>query len=384
MVEKEFTERQLSKARKTNVYAYLLAQGEKFDNVGRSVRHAEHDSLMVNPNTGVANWYSQDITSFDNAIGFIMKFYPQSNYEETVQSLLDFVPGKEFIKHSNQMKSKAFERGAFNSKQIMPDTKTGLGCYDSGQLSEKCYSYLRDKRHISEELIDLLKSNSLISTDNRGNLLFNWYDPYSKEKNKVVGADLIGMIKRPIEKRIHKDLSNEKLERPYFKGIGMNSKRDWGFRFSAYYKADVPPTLYVSESPIESISYYELNKENLRGENSTFLSLAGSGTKAEAIYKSVELIKEQYPKADKVKVVMCMNYDDAGLKAIRGVKNDVEERGLPIHLFMELPLEKGMDFNEQLELKKTGNLNSRKEKEADKNEAKKIREKISEKEMVNS
>lgn len=53
------------------------------------MQHTLHDSLRANVKTGVVNWYSQGLNSYNNAINFVMTFY-QEPYEQVVTELLEY------------------------------------------------------------------------------------------------------------------------------------------------------------------------------------------------------------------------------------------------------------------------------------------------------
>lgn len=85
-----FSQKQLAIARRTNMLAYMQERGETFEKVSsKFLEHTLHDSMRANAKTGVVNWYSQGINSYDNAIDFVMTYY-QEPYEQVVRQLLDF------------------------------------------------------------------------------------------------------------------------------------------------------------------------------------------------------------------------------------------------------------------------------------------------------
>lgn len=85
-----FTKKQLDVARRTNMLAFMLEKGEIFEQVSsKFVEHVDHDSMRANIKNGIVNWYSEGISSYDNAIEFCMAYYNEP-YEDTVQQLLDY------------------------------------------------------------------------------------------------------------------------------------------------------------------------------------------------------------------------------------------------------------------------------------------------------
>ena len=71
-----------------------------------------------------------------------------------------------------------------------------------------------------------------------------------------------------------------------------------------------PITLFVTEAPIESLSLWELDKENLPN-NSFFLSLSGSGTKQETIWKTYKDLQNML-NINEGTIVMAVNNDKSG------------------------------------------------------------------------
>lgn len=85
-----FTKKQLDVARRTNMLAFMLEKGEIFEQVSsKFVEHVDHDSMRANIKNGIVNWYSEGISSYNNAIEFCMAYY-NDPYEDTVQQLLDY------------------------------------------------------------------------------------------------------------------------------------------------------------------------------------------------------------------------------------------------------------------------------------------------------
>lgn len=367
MAIKSFTERQLKKARHTNMYEYLLSRGEPLKKIGsgRYYEHGRHDSLRINTRTGVADWHSkQKLSSFDNAIAFAMELFNEP-YDKTVQSLLD-LDTKGLQKEKNTFKE--------TREPFRLDNLTVRGNYDTGKLDGSCFMYLKG-RGISEETIRVFEKRNLISTDSQGNLIYKRYDVLNNS-NEVVGADLQGVKKRPIEYRIKKDLDNEKLERAYFKLSALNNTVNSGFVFSTVKDFVEPPTLFTFEAPLEAMSYFEMNKDKLVGTNSWLLSQGGLNDRV--VYKHVEALMELYPKAEHIKLVLCPNHEDKGEEFIQKVRSHIKENYSNVKLYKDLPIVESFDHNEMLEMKLTRTtpetLPSRLEKQADKEAACVVRE----------
>ncbi|WP_242384645.1 DUF3991 domain-containing protein [Enterococcus faecalis] len=364
-----FSQKQLAIARRTNMLAYMQERGETFEKISsKFLEHTLHDSMRANAKTGVVNWYSQGISSYDNAIDFVMTYY-QEPYEQVVCQLLDF--------QFNQQKRYTLTKTA--NKQQEPrqeafrlDKLSITGNYDTGVLDEKGWDYLRS-RYLSDETIQEFVDKQMISSDNRHNILFKFSDIGKGKMGTVVGADVQGTYARPLAKRIKKTKENDlNLERKYFKGIALNSHGQRGFLFAKNVDFKEPITLYVTESPIESLSLYELDKEYLP-KNSFFLSL--SGLKEETLWRTCRDLSNTM-NCSIGRIVLAVNNDEAGKELVSNVhgtysKNAEMKENTTLTLYLPTAIEKG-DYNEVLEMQKTGRLASRELKEKEQQQAQQL------------
>lgn len=367
-----FTEKQLNYARTTNVFDFMLAQGESFDDSGTYWFHSEHDSLYVKKKTRIATWSSRNISSYKNAIEFISAFY-EMPYENAVQTLLDF--------RSEYHKDKQYTRSFYpleSTSYIPPFDRNviseKMGTFDTKVLDISGKNYLRS-RFIDDQIIAEFEKKKLITSDNQKNLLFNISDLGMGVTGQPVGAVVQGTYPKPLEKRIRQDKDGHmKLDRKYFKGMAKNSHSSRGFLFGFVESFNAPITLFVVEAPLEGISLYELKKEQLSGNN-WFLSL--NGLKEQTLWETAEILNTMF-KENGVTIVMALNNDEKGLEATKRMHMTYKNReDLKSNYKMELylPNLKNGDWNEMLEIQKTGKLNSRLEKQQDKAEAEKIVEK---------
>lgn len=368
---KVFTEKQLNYARKTNMLSYMLERGEPFKQISsKFVEHKEHDSLRANIKTGVVNWYSQNITSWNNAIELSMAFYNEP-FETTVEDLLQFQSTRRVMNQSIDKSSARQNVLESKTEPFNPKHISTMGNYDTSELGQKGRSYLKS-RYLSDETIDYLEKLNLVSTDNKNNLLFKHIDIGVGKTGNIVGCDIQGTYARSLEKRASlNDKGKLKLARKYFKGIGENSMNKRGFLFGVNVAYNVPLTLFITEGPIESASLFELQKESLP-VNSWFLSL--SGLKEDTFWETKGLLQE-LTKAPKVESILAVNNDEKGQEFVQDVHEtykDEREYQSAHTLKLLLPELENGDWNEMLELKKTGLLNSRAEKLKEKREAEKL------------
>ncbi len=361
------------------MFEYLLFRGEEFEKIsGKTYEHAAHDSMRANIKTGVVTWFSQydetrndKLTSFDNAIEFAMKVLHEP-YEKTVQQLLDF-------RSQNQVT--VTYQSAKNDLQ-QPFSMDNWLAEDLERLTVKGREYL-SSRFISTELISFLEKQHFLSSDSKNNLLFKWYEFRPFGKQIVVGADVVGTYRKPIEQRIHyQDLTKDKLKRATFKGIATGSKHTGGFYLSAGLDFKTEQHLFVFEAPIEALSYLELYKGRFP-KNCFFHAMAGM--KWQSVEERIKEIKEAFPEDSKLNVILCVNNDHEAKSFIEKIEKNYESTPQNEHRFelkKHLPKIAEGDWNEVLEYKKTGQLASRAQQESDIIEAQKVRRKLLEKQST--
>ena len=361
-----FSKKQIAVARRTNMYEYLQARGETFEKVSsKFMQHTLHDSLRANVKTGVVNWYSQGLNSYNNAINFVMTFY-QEPYEQVVTELLEYQFSQQRTKTTNQ------ERRC--SKPIQKTTPFTLeklskaGNYDTTTFDDQGRDYLKS-RHLSNETIQEFVDKKLVSSDNRHNILFKFSEIAKGQLGIPVGADIQGTYAIPLAKRIKTTADGTmELKRKYFKGIAENSHGNRGFLFGKNVDFRSPMTLFVTEAPIESLSLYELEKENLPA-NTWFLSL--SGLKEETLWQTYHDLSAVLG-TEEGEIVLAVNNDLPGrdfVKQIHQTYCQSETLKETTSLSLRLPpIEQG-DWNECLEKQKTGKLVSRQVKQEEQKKA---------------
>ena len=368
-----FSRSQMNIANHVNMYQYMTARGARWAKFSKTEDYlVEHDSMKAVRDTGVVTWYSHgELNSFNNAVAFAEQVYPNDNCDKLISSLLDF--GIEEMKHVKTRVRMPERQQASFSLQKIQQTKRGP-VTDTGKLNEAGRRYLIDKRFLSPETVDRFVQNGTITSDSMGNILFHWV-----EDHQTLGVDQQGVRKRPLKSRIQQKANGElKLKRPYYKGIGVNSASDSGFRFSAYQDPEgfrndpkSPINLYVCEAPIESLSLFELNQRALQAklapkENAIYLSM--SGLKQNAIYKEMDTRIKFFGQERPFNVIMSTNADQPGQQFIKRVLTDYKKLGKDypnVHWKLLQPNIENADWNEMLEYQKTGQLASRLEKQND-------------------
>ncbi len=192
--------------------------------------------------------------------------------------------------------------------------------------------YLVNERKIDERLVNWLFDKELIAQDQRKNIVFKWREQGGK--GEVVGADRQGTIK----------MDNK---RGSFKQILPNGKQHSGFTVDI----GKPETLYFFESPIDMLSYWSIQKENL--DNARLTSM--NGLKFKTLFQStIEAKKEGL---EIKKVVLGIDNDKAGHEFIKKLDSIVKWNIVEI----ALPPTLGEDWNN--ELKKLSTVSTAKTRE---------------------
>lgn len=361
-----FSKKQIAVARRTNMYEYLQARGETFEKVSsKFMQHTLHDSLRANVKTGVVNWYSQGINSYNNAINFVMTFY-QEPYEKVVTELLAYQFSQQRTTTTKQ--ERRFSEPIQKTTLFKLEKLSKAGNYDTDVFDEQGINYLQS-RHLSEETIQEFIDKKLISSDNRHNILFKFSEIAKGQLGVPVGADIQGTYEIPLAKRIKTTANGTmELKRKYFKGIAENSHANRGFLFGKNVDFQSPMTLFVTEAPIESLSLYELEKNNLPA-NTWFLSL--SGLKEATLWQTYHDLSEVLGTTEGA-IVLAVNNDSPGHDFVRQVHQTYRQSETlkeTTNLSLQLPpIEQG-DWNECLEKQKTGKLVSRQVKQEEQKKA---------------
>lgn len=361
-----FSKKQIAVARRTNMYEYLQERGETFEKVSsKFMQHTLHDSLRANVKTGVVNWYSQGINSYNNAINFVMTFY-QEPYEKVVTELLAYQFSQQRTTTTKQ--ERRFSEPIQKTTLFKLEKLSKAGNYDTDVFDEQGINYLQS-RHLSEETIQEFIDKKLISSDNRHNILFKFSEIAKGQLGVPVGADIQGTYEIPLAKRIKTTANGTmELKRKYFKGIAENSHANRGFLFGKNVDFQSPMTLFVTEAPIESLSLYELEKNNLPA-NTWFLSL--SGLKEATLWQTYHDLSEVLGTTEG-EIVLAVNNDSPGHDFVRQVHQTYRQSETlkeTTNLSLQLPSIEQGDWNECLEKQKTGKLVSRQVKQEEQKKA---------------
>lgn len=330
--------RDLAKSR--DIVEVAQSMGMELFRSGKDFRWKDHDSLVISPNNGLWNWYSQhkggDVISLVETIKEI-------NFNQAI----DYITTGNY----SQQSVKPVEHEEFN--YYLENYEQPL---DEGR------NYLKD-RGLSDETIDFFSQQGLLSQANILNrdevepgLVFKSYNA----DGELVGANLQGIRENRMKYP----------KRGYLKQVMKNSDGLTGLHVDV----GQPNRLVFAESPIDLMSYYELHKDSLQdvrlvsmdglkdgviGRHLSELTAEQAGRliswSPEELAKGLELAKQNGYFADGKHadmITLAVDNDQGGRKFIQ----DLVKEGIPVVADIpDLPAGKNkMDWNDQLKLSKQG------------------------------
>lgn len=198
----------------------------------------EHDSFHIYPNTNTFRWWSRSIGT--NTIDLV-----QVVQEEMTGHKPTFREATSFL-----------ETGQFNNVTVQPIVKEPFEYYlERYEHSDFNIGrqYLKEERGLSDETIDtfLASGNLATATRKKG----GYFEPVIVFKSrdndgKMIGASLQGIVENRVQHP----------ERGRLKQIMKNSEGTAGFSLDI----GTPKRLVFAEAPIDLMSYYEVNKDDLQ------------------------------------------------------------------------------------------------------------------------
>lgn len=258
-----------------NLKDLLEYLGEDVIKKGTRYSLVKHDSLIVKDS--VYYWNSKHESG--NAYKLLQSLYGFTDLEarKTIIDFLDAVSSKKFVPMDNKYisKNQNYKKKAKFDDELLLKVKN----------EKEIFEYLSNKRGIDKTTVQSLVENNLISIDEHKNIIFQVRD---KDLN-YIGNEYFGTQ------------DNIKFRRNMF-AYGFNLTR-------LTHNLDTIKEIYIFESPIDLISYIEINQQNIflkykkNDENVRFLSL--SGLKEEILDNYMDNIE---------KLNVCVDNDQAGEK----------------------------------------------------------------------
>ncbi|MGI1803431.1 toprim domain-containing protein [Limosilactobacillus reuteri] len=316
------TEEKLSNVDKLcrqSIQKYLDIKGIPYEKQGYYLRLTDHDSLVVDTRITSQKPYE---TFYWNSQGVGGNLY---NFLRSYEGLEKKLALDQLEKLAPEL-AKAPQHH-YRAVEYQPEKWPG------SRQSQQMINYFTKIRKLDERLIQVLIKHGLIRQLRNGSAFFSWRDKNMKE----IGGDVQGTVVD------HKKFG----KRGTVKMIAKGSAREFGFRFNANSKNDDTKKLYVFESPIDMLSYFQMHG-NQPGAK-TFLSLNGAATKVNTV--SNYITKFGVPD----EIHLALDTDTAGLKGIIRINGKLEtlrkEHGWDsMKIIVDQPNSNNKDWNDALKL----------------------------------
>lgn len=286
-----FTEEQKQRANAVDLEDFLARRGEKLLRSGRDKRLDTDHSITIRGN----RWYDHAAEKGGCAIDFVQMFYHMT-FPEAVGLLLGGEQGEVYRRAQDKQPEppKPF---------VLPKAHTDM---------RRVYAYLTRTRCLNKDIVSAFVKAKMIYED-------------AKYHNAVfVGYDAQGTARHA-----HKRGTYTRGEP--FKGNVEGGDPRYSFHWIG--KSD---TVYVFEAPIDMLSFITMCQDGWKEHS--YVSLCGV-----AEHALVQLLSDA-PRVRRVN--LCLDNDDAGLKAEKRIRKSLEERGYK-DVFPLLPYAK--DWNEDLQ-----------------------------------
>ena len=329
----------------------------------------EHDSFHIYPNTNTFRWWSRGVGT--NTIDLV-----QVVQEELTGHKPSFREATSFL-----------ETGQFNNVTVQPPVKEPFEYYLE-RYEHPDFNigrqYLKEERGLSDVTIDtfLASGNLATATRKKG----DYFEPVIVFKSrdndgKMIGASLQGIVENRVQHP----------ERGRLKQIMKNSEGTAGFSLDI----GTPKRLVFAEAPIDLMSYYEVNKDDLQdvklvamdglkkgvvsryvadlltdGKYSQTMSAEQIRGALDALNQTTNLLQEHLDM-----ITLAVDNDEAGQNFVKGLQED----GIPV--VADLPPRQAnqdkMDWNDYLKQMKKESTQMAETPEVEKQSLSELQESLS-------
>lgn len=286
-----FTDEQKARANAVDLEDFLHRQGEKLLRSGREKRLASDHSITVRSN----QWYDHACEKGGCTIDFVKMFYGKS-FPDAVTMLLDGEQGQAY-RESEPKKPEP------PKPFVLPEAHSDM---------RRVYAYLTRTRCIDRSVVSFFARAKMIYEDARYH-----------------NAVFVGFDKDGVARHAHKRGTYTQGEP--FKGNVDGC--DPGYSFHHIGQSD---TIYVFEAPIDLLSFVCLHPKNW--QQHSYVALCGVADLA--------LFKQLFDYPHIQTIGLCLDNDDAGIKARERITNTLSQRGYR-KVFSLFPQNK--DWNEDLQ-----------------------------------
>ncbi|MDY6228043.1 MAG: DUF3991 and TOPRIM domain-containing protein [Clostridium sp.] len=296
----------IEEIKKIDMVEFLESQGYSFKREGANFyRCIEHSSLILKDKSNIFTYYWNTQNEHGDIIDFVQKHICNDDFLKSISYLKAYIGLNKPIYNAKYNDNIGRQNSSVND--IL---KINLA-----ENKKRAIAYLCQTRKLEYATVIEFIRKGLIAQDKRSNVVFLFKD----EKSKNVGAEAIG--------------TNTTIR---YKGIIKNSNEEYGFSLKLGTKSKY---LYVFESCIDLISYYEMFKLQL--DDAVLLSINGA-CKINKI--------NNYVNNETETIYMCTDNDEAGTKTIKNIS--IYTKIKVIDNRDALKAYNVKDFNELLKLKK--------------------------------
>lgn len=280
---------ELARTRMSDALNIMSGAGYTVERVGAAEYSLkEHDSMRINvdKNCFIRN---SDGTRGDPIE--LLKEYCGLTFPEAVKQLTP-----EYTDTQTRIQVSAEKRiqNRQSTAQSKAAPKSEKDVYTLSDNCKRAAAYLQQTRGIDGSIVSALIKSGKIRQDERGNVVFRIFD----EKGDWKGAERRGTFTYG--------------DKPAYKNC--TSETGYGFTISV----GTPNKVCFFESAIDTISYYDLHKDNLK--DVSLVSLAGV-TKTKTLHETVERMKAQYGIENK-DIWLCVDRDRAGQDLIKSCREE--------------------------------------------------------------
>lgn len=288
-----FTKEQREQARRTDLAAFLIAQGEKVNRSG-----SEFEWLDGSQKVTIRGhlWYHQYEQKGGDAVDFVRRFY-NKDYVEAVEMLLNNYGDQIINSPSIERERKPFELPPRNERM------------------SRVFSYLLLTRGVDKDvLFEFVRRKMIYESADYHNAVFVGYDSSGKPRH----AHKRGTV-----------TSNS------YKGNVAGSQPEFSFHWHG-----TSDKIFLFEAPIDMLSFISMHKDNWKN-HSFAASCSVSGRVLFQCMKDNPNIKNVY---------LCFDNDEAGQKANKRLTEKLNSINIPNEIL--IPTNK--DWNEDLILELKG------------------------------
>ena len=276
-----FTNEQKQRANSVDLVDFLRMQGETLIPSGREKRLESNHSITVRGN----EWFDHATKEGGLAIDFVQNFYGHT-FPDAVTMLLNGEQGVPY--------SKAKNREEARKPFVLPPRNNDM---------RRLFAYLIKHRMIDRDVVSFFVKEKLI---------YESREPSADKSREYHNAIFVGYNENVVPRHAHK-------RGLYTDGKGFKGNNDSSDPCYSFHYIGTSDRIYVFEAPIDLLSFLTLHK-NSDWKKHSYIALCGLSE--QSLFKTLESNREL------VHVVLCLDYDSAGIEASEKIKDMLDEKSL--------------------------------------------------------